>query len=40
MKKDQIIEKYLDVVKFNYKLQEGITLKMNAAFLMKQIGIV
>ena len=28
------------LIKFDYKLQEGITQKMNAAFLMKQMGIV
>jgi len=28
------------LIKFDYKLQEGITNKMNAAFLMKQMGIV
>jgi DNA mismatch repair ATPase MutS len=27
-------------ISFDYKLQEGITRKMNAALLMKQMGIV
>ena len=27
-------------IKFDYKLQNGITRKMNAAFLMKQMGIL
>jgi DNA mismatch repair ATPase MutS len=29
-----------ETIKFDYKLQEGITHKMNAAFLMKQMGII
>jgi DNA mismatch repair ATPase MutS len=29
-----------ELIKFDYKLQDGITQKMNAAFLMKQMGIV
>ena len=29
-----------ETIKFDYKLQNGITHKMNAAFLMKQMGIL
>jgi DNA mismatch repair ATPase MutS len=29
-----------EILKFDYKLQNGITHKMNAAFLMKQMGIL
>jgi hypothetical protein len=29
-----------DIIKFDYKLQDGITRKMNAALLMKQMGIL
>jgi DNA mismatch repair ATPase MutS/uncharacterized membrane protein len=29
-----------ELIRFDYKLQDGITLKMNAVFLMKQMGIL
>jgi DNA mismatch repair ATPase MutS len=29
-----------DIIRFDYKLQDGITRKMNAVFLMKQMGIL
>ena len=34
------IEIYGDNIKFDYKIQDGITKKMNAVFLMKQMGIL
>jgi DNA mismatch repair ATPase MutS len=43
---DQIINKCFEIeiegenIKFDYKLHNGITRKMNAAFLMKQMGIL
>jgi len=29
-----------ETIKFDYKVQDGITQKMNAVFLMKQMGII